>query len=455
MRLFRLLIISLKWIFTLGAVAGALVGAYFVHEQMAAERAAEGGEGTKPAGTLNSAGDISIKASTARDSLTVAKLKEVEWVPRASVYGRVVANPSATSEVRAAFAGRLRPANGKKWPGLAAHVKAGDVLGLLEVRGPQDRLDLQSKLTEAKARLEGTRKLLSIQQERVDRFKAAPSSFARSELDAALVALAEAETQLSTSEAAVKLWQEALTALDQAGDLKQVTWTMPVTAPGDGEVTELLARPDMVLESGGLIARVVDFGKVLVRVDIPLNLRTTPLPTLELFVLPALPPAFEGPTNQPEPPTTPQAVPTELVGISPQVDPTLQATGYLYKLASGAGKEPGGLDLALWRPGLFVKGYLPINAAKPVSGFAVPRSALLFHQGRALIYRRVYPSEPPQPGPPAKFHTFRRVEVNVLGRDGDTWIVTAGLDLTAGDLVVTEGALLLLSEEFRSTVDND
>jgi multidrug efflux pump subunit AcrA (membrane-fusion protein) len=365
----------------------------------------------------------------------------------------VVPNPAATTEVRAAFAGRLRSANGKKWPGLASQVKAGDLLGRLEVRGPADRLDLQSKLTEARVKMDGTRKLVIIQKERVKRFESAPASFARSELDTALRDLVDAEIQLATAEAACKQWQDALTALDQAGDLKHITWTMPVTAPADGEITELAVQPEMLIEAGGLIARVVDFRKVLVRVDVPVSLLTPPPKTLDLFVLPATPPAFEGPTNRPEAPPTPAAAPAELVGMAAQTDPTLQAAGYLYHIHDDA-KEPGGLALHLWRPGLFVKAYLGVNAAKPVSGLAVPRSAVLFHQGRALVYRRVYPPDPPERGkPPAKFHKFERVEVNVLGRDGDTWIVAGAL--VDGDLIVTEGAIRLLSMEFRSDVDND
>jgi hypothetical protein len=74
--------------------------------------------------------------------------------------------------------------------------------------------------------------------------------------------------------------------------------------------------------------------------------------------------------------------------------------------------------------------------------FAVPKSALLFHQGRALIYRQLGNS----PG------VYQRVEVTVLGRDGNSWMVTG--DLVDGDPVVSEGALILLSEEFRADVDD-
>jgi multidrug efflux pump subunit AcrA (membrane-fusion protein) len=206
----------------------------------------------------------------------------------------------------------------------------------------------------------------------------------------------------------------------------------------------------MMVESGALIAKVVDFRQVLVRVDIPL--KAAPPKTLKLYVLPPTPPAFEGPANRSEPPEPGPGAPAELTGVAAQVDPALQATGYLYKLDQTAEEAPGGLATNLWRPGLFVKAYLDVNAAKPFSGLAVPRSALLFHQGRVWIYVEL--RQKLQPGQKPQAREYKRVEVNVLGREGNTWIVTAD-DLNSGDLLVTEGALFMLSEEFRQEADND
>jgi hypothetical protein len=429
-----------KWVLTLAAAVALLVAAYWIHERGTGERATEGDEAAKAlpkfiGGTIKLskqyAASFGIKEELAR---------EIEWVPKAAVYGRVVANPRATTEVRAAFAGRLRTANGGKWPALASNVKAGDLLGQLEVRvGPQDRLDLQAKLNEARLKHEGARKVVHIQQDRVKRFESVAQSLARSELDAALVALAEATTQVATTEAAVKLYEDALAALDRGVDPKQNTWLLPVTAPADGEITELPGRPDMIVESGTLVAKVVDFKRALVRVDIPLNLLTTAPPkTLKLVVLPPTPPALAGPTNRPEPPEPATTVPSDLVGVAPQVDPALQAAGYLYEVTQAA--APNGLPVHLWRPGLFVKGTLDVNAGKPISAVAVPSGALLYHQGRALVYVAL------------SGERYQRREVTVLGRDGDAWVLGAGVD--AEDRVVTEGALALLSEEFRADVDD-
>ena len=104
-------------------------------------------------------------------------------------------------------------------------------------------------------------------------------------------------------------------------------------------------------------------------------------------------------------------------------------------------RPAGSLAIKLWRPGLFAKATLEIDAARPITAVAVPRSALLYHQGRALVYVQLSGDR------------YQRREVTVLRRDGETWVLGGGVD--ADDRVVIEGALALLSEEFRADVDND
>jgi hypothetical protein len=436
----RLFAALLKWSVTLAAVALLLAGAYFAQRYLQGERSTDDTGAASP--PKFAAGIIKLsKQYAASFGIKVEAAREVEWVPKAPVYGRVVPNPRATTEVRSAFAGRLKVANGGKWPALAGVVKAGEVLGQLEVRvGPQDRLDLQAKLNEARLKHDGAAKVVQLQQDKVKRFQSAPTSLARTELDSALVALAEAETQLAIAASALTLYQDALAALDLRGESRQLTWTVPLTAPADGEVIELLGRPEMLVESGALIAKVVDFRRSLVRIDIPLNLMTAAPPkTLRLFVLPPLAPALEGPTNRPEPPEPQEGTPADLVGVAAQVDPALQSAGYLYEVTASptASTSP---PITLWRPGLFVKSRVAASAARPVTAVAVPRAALLYHQGRALVYIQLSGDR------------YQRREVTVLGRDGDSWILGSGVD--ADDSVVTEGALALLSEEFRADVDD-
>jgi hypothetical protein len=70
----------------------------------------------------------------------------------------------------------------------------------------------------------------------------------------------------------------------------------------------------------------------------------------------------------------------------------------------------------------------------------VPRSAVLFHLGRAWVYVTVGPGR------------YERCEVQLLGQEADRWILTG---VAANDPVVWKQAQVLLSEEFRGDIDND
>jgi multidrug efflux pump subunit AcrA (membrane-fusion protein) len=72
----------------------------------------------------------------------------------------------------------------------------------------------------------------------------------------------------------------------------------------------------------------------------------------------------------------------------------------------------------------------------------VPATALLVHAGRIVVY--VHIGE----------RTFRRIEVKLLDRVGDMLYLESGRVAT-DDRVATNGAQVLLSEEFRSDVDDD
>src|SRR5438093_378510 len=93
-----------------------------------------------------------------------------------------------------------------KWAvglGLLGGVLAGQSVGWLDVRvGPQERLDLQNKLSEARLKQRGAEEVLKVHQERAERLKAAGDGISRSELDTAQTQLSEARTQLATAQAA-------------------------------------------------------------------------------------------------------------------------------------------------------------------------------------------------------------------------------------------------------------
>src|SRR4051794_10853416 len=96
---------------TLTGLSIALGGAYVLHRISQAEQAQRAAEAGQKKRSLE-ADRIKVGAKFARDNLKVEPAKDLEWVPRVAVYGRVVPNPRASTEVRAPFAGRLAAANG-------------------------------------------------------------------------------------------------------------------------------------------------------------------------------------------------------------------------------------------------------------------------------------------------------------------------------------------------------
>ena len=73
-----------------------------------------------------------------------------------------------------------------------------------------------------------------------------------------------------------------------------------------------------------------------------------------------------------------------------------------------------------WRPGLFVKAQVQVPDSVPQPAVAVSEAALLYHQGRALVYVCVGPGR------------YERREVQVLGRDGGRWLLTSKQPVVEG-----------------------
>jgi len=446
------------WAGGLIVLGGLLAAAYFVHEAVKQTRSAAADDKKKPEERLP--GEITLKTREFDSYGAVEPAKgEDPWYEPVTAYGRVVPNPLATVEVRSAFAGTLRQGD-TTWPAPGRWVEAGTVLGWVDIRvSPQERLDLQAKLSEARLKHQGAVKALKIQTERMARLTNAGPSVPLREREEADEKLTDARTQEAVAKAAADLLQEALHEIDRPGQRQTKTWSQPLTAPGSGEVAELAARPGMAVEAGALVARLVNFRKALVRLDIPPEaLLRGPPAAVDLMA--ATPPPAHGARNLPSPSNPPDKVRATLVGPAPQVDPASQLPGYFYHVdlaangvngspVAGAGNGPNPEGL-IWRPGLFVKAdlpALPLPGLEPKEAVSVPPGAVLYHQGRALVYVEAARNE--------KSVRFARREVQVLGRKDDRWVLAAGQALGRDDRVVVMGAQVLLSEEFRGVVDDD
>lgn len=439
----------LKWLLALGLVGGLFAAAYLVNAEMQAERAREAA-GDKVQSPRRTKGDtVSLDAeSAARYGLAVEPAAAVEWVERVPVYGQVVPNPRATAEVRVPFAGTLRADPAAAWPAPGQQVRAGQTVGWIDVRiPPQERLTLVDNLNAARLKKDGAARVVQLQQERVERLgQIAKSQIgSQQQVDDARVLLADARTNLAVAAAAVELWQKALDDLGHPNRGKSSPYRVPLLAPADGEVTDLFARPGMSAEAGAAVAQVVNFGHVLVRLDIPPNaLVAGPPARVRLDAIPANPPGLGGVLSRPGAAEPTPSAEAALVGPAPRVDVASQFAGYWYAIdpAALAGGSAAGV---VWRPGLRVKAFIVPPSAPAIPAVVVPAAAVLYHQGVPLVYAQTGPGQ------------YVRREVRLLGREGDKWVLAARpaagqTGVAPGEVVVTAAAQVLLSEQLRDDV---
>jgi hypothetical protein len=445
----------LPWLIALPLLASLVALVVWGHAALQKQRESEPGGDTVQAPQYRTGpGELRLPLKVAEAAaLTWESVKTADpWYEPIVAYGRVVPNPLATVEVRAAFAGTVRWTRAD-WPAPGQEVEAGKLLGWVDIRvGPQERLDLQNKWNEAQKKLEGAGKACKIQAERLARFKATSHGVSPREVEDAELQLIETRTQFAVAKEAADLWQSALDEIDKQAKGKTFVWSQPVKTMFAGEVTELGGRSGMSIEAGGLLVRLVDFQHVLVRLDIPPEALAQGAPTtVELSPAAFVSATLRGTRAQPEASKPGRSLKGTLVGPAPQID-AAQLAGYFYKVDCSAAKEKGKAG-ALWRPGLFVQAKLEVRPApgvEPQEAVSVPAGALLYHQGHSLVY--VVKDQD------KKTITFARREVQVLGyrsRD-DRWILARQeATLSDADRVVATGAQVLLSEEFRSSGDND
>lgn len=446
--------VLLTWAVSLALVGGLFGLAYWVHADMQEERAREasGDKVQSPKRAKDGIADLGVEVAKSY-GIEEEAAQALSWSERAPVYGRVVPNPLATVDVRSPFPGTLRADEEAVWPAPSQWVRSGQALGWVDIRvSPEVRLDLQNKLDAARLQIQGAEEQIKVQQERVNSLKGVTSQviIARTELDAALVQLATFKTQLATAKATADLYQKALEEVCKRENRKSSTWSQQLIAPADGEVTELAGRPGMDIEAGGLIAQLVDYRRPLVRLDIPPDVVTGgPPPQVELFAVPANPTSSQSAVSQVKASSPPAAVMATLAGPAPRLEVASQFVSYWYKpKEAGPGTTVPAEQRAAWRPGLQVKAYVNPPAAQPQQAVSVPASAVLYHQGQALVYVRIEPGK------------YERRQVRLLGREKNRWVLApfqtlAPVGVRSGELVVVRQAQILLSEESRIDVAKD
>jgi RND family efflux transporter MFP subunit len=393
------------------ATAGLILWSYLVHHaDQTSEAQAQAAIGN-PAKVTNENGDpvVSIdddvqERMDVRTEAVVAATEHQQIV----AYGNLEEDPAGSFVLRAPLAGSLRANAGKAWPDTGASVADGIRLGQIEPRlAPADRVTLNDRMASAQADLEADRASLAVAQSALARARTLNAD----NKNVSDRAVQEAEARVATEQAHLNGAQESVRLLSSGLGANGAA-AVELEIPRGGTVVEVLAHPGETVEAGQPLLRIARFDKLLARVDVPAG--RTIAPDLKSASIVAL-------GNEEKPLTG------KRVGFAASVDPKTQGQPFVFRVT-----DPSG---AL-RPGLSVTAYLAIPGPSR-TGAVVPRSAVIWQTGKSWVYVQTEKEK------------FARREVALEDPSGSGWFTRS---LNAGDKVVTRGAQMLLSEEFKSQI---
>ena len=178
---------------------------------------------------------------------------------------------------------------------------------------------------------------------------------------------------------------------------------------------ETLATMATAQSASPALQRLLQYREVLLQITLPFD-APTPRPGSKLMVTPV-----SGSNAKP--------LQAEFVSASPQTDAATQGKTYYYRAAADE-----------LRAGMRVSVRLA-DSAKSTTGVIVPGNAVVWYGGKTWVYRKQGADQ------------FVRVPVSTDTESTGGWFNTA--NLKAGDRVVTSGAQLLLSEEFKYQIKNE
>lgn len=167
-------------------------------------------------------------------------------------------------------------------------------------------------------------------------------------------------------------------------------------------------------DAGGLLQSLIAYDAVLVQITLPFD-STEPLAKSTLTVAPTA--------------ATARTIKAQYVSRAPQSNTIMQGKTYFYlavttELRAGMQVKVGGSQ-----------------AIGQVKGVIIPNSAVIWYGGKPWLYRKTDQEH------------FTRLPILTNVEVGDSWFYNG--DLKANDTVVTNGAQLLLSEEFKYQITNE
>ena len=395
----------------LAVAAGLLLWSYVSHHAELTSEAAGDAAIKNPAKVAQEAGEPVVTLDDdVQERMGVRAEAVVPMTRRQQVvaYGVLEEDNAGSFVLRAPLAGTIQGADGKAWPAAGETIADGVRLGQIEPRlSPADRVNLNDRLAAAQADVETSRAPLAADQSalgRVRTLNADDKNVSDRAVQEAEARVAAEQARLNGAQQSVRLLTTALASSRDAA--------LPLEIARGGVVVEVLAHPGESVESGEALLRVARFDKLLARVDVPAG----------ETVAPGLTSASIVPLGNEARPLT-----GERVGFASSVDPKTQGQPFVFRVTDSSG--------AL-RPGLSVTAYLEAPGAAR-SGAVAPRSAVIWQTGKTWVYVQTEKEK------------FARREVVLEDPASDGWFTRS---LKPGDKVVTRGAQMLLSEEFKSQI---
>lgn len=166
--------------------------------------------------------------------------------------------------------------------------------------------------------------------------------------------------------------------------------------------------------AGEMLQRLLQYHEVLLQVTFPID-SATPNKEAPLLIEPT---GSQG-----------KAIPATFVSASPQTDATIQGKTFYYRAPAGN-----------LRAGMRVTARLPAQE-KATAGVIVPQTAVVWYANKAWIYKQQAANK------------FVRQQISTEIEAGDGWFNSTGIK--PGEEVITNGAQLLLSEEFKYQIKNE
>lgn len=347
-------------------------------------------------------------ASQTRIGLRTQVLTPQSMQPEIVAYGRLEEDPSRSFILRAPIAGTLHFAPGRDWPSMGQHLVDNDLVGMIEPRlMPAERIGLTNQL--ATARSEFSASTASAAAARAAYERAGILNADNKNVSDRV--LEDAASRLKAEEARLKAATDTVGLIENSLQSSGPTGNKPLTVERGGDIVEITAQPGESIEPGSPILRIARLDRLLARVDVPPGQHVPAgSTTARIYAV--------GYENTP--------IAAERVAVAATVDPKSQGESFLFRLTG---------TLFGLRPGLAVTARMNVPGPRK-AGVVVPRSAIVRVMGRSFAYVQTGTDQ------------FARKEVPLDNPVEDGYLATA--NFAAGDRVVTQGAQILLSEEFKS-----